>query len=108
MEVTPTAEQTAKYSVTQSKVDVETLRSCLMAHDLKRQGLEVLKIGLQVKWVSTAEAKDLIEDDRSRGREYDVAELESHSATAANKYWNVFGTVVKRLEKEGTKRERNF
>ena len=108
LEVTPTAEQTAKYSVAQSKVDVESLRSCLMAHDLKQQGLEVLEIGLQVKWVSTAEAKDLIEDGRSRGREYDVAELESHSATAANKYWNVFGTVVKRLEKKAQKENAIF
>ena len=108
LEVTPTAEQTAKYSVAQSKVDVESLRSCLMAHDLKQQGLEVLEIGLQVKWVSTAEAKDLIEDGRSRGREYDLAELESHSAKAAKKYWKVYDTVVKRLEKKAQKENAIF
>jgi hypothetical protein len=108
LEVTPTAEQTAKYSVAQSKVDVESLRSCLMAHDLKQQGLEVLEIGLQVKWVSTAEAKDLIEDGRSRGREYDVAELESHSAKAAKKYWKVHDTVVKRLEEKAQKENAIF
>lgn len=108
LEVTPTDEQTAKYSIAQSKVDVESLRSCLMAHDLKQQGLDVLEIGLRVKWVSTAEAKDLIEDGRSRGREYDVAELESYSAKAAKKYWNVYDTVVKRLEKKAQKENAIF
>ena len=108
LEVTPTAEQTAKYSVAQSKVDVESLRSCLMADDLKQQGLEVLEIGLQVKWVSTAEAKDLIEDGRSRGREYDVAELESHSAKAAKEYWKVHDKVVNRLEKKAQKENALF
>ena len=75
LEVTPTAVQTAKYSVAQSKVNVESLRSCLMAHDLKQQGLEVIEIGLQVKWVSTAEAKDLIEDGRKKGQEVDFEQL---------------------------------
>jgi hypothetical protein len=79
LEVNPAAEQTAKYSIAQTKVDVASLKSCLMAYDLKQQGLDILDIGLQVKWVGGAEAKDLIEDGRSRGKEYDIAELESHS-----------------------------
>jgi len=37
MEVNPTAEQTAKYSIAQTKVDVESLKSCLMA--VRRQTL---------------------------------------------------------------------
>ena len=77
LEVTPTAEQTAKCSIAQSKVAVESLRSCPLAHDVKQQGLEVLEAGQQVRWVSTAEAKDLFEDVRSLGRDYDVVELES-------------------------------
>ena len=36
MEVNPTAEQTAKYSIAQTKVDVESLKSCLIAFDLKQ------------------------------------------------------------------------
>lgn len=82
-ELKPTAQHTTKYPIAQSKVDVESLRSCLMAYDLKQQGLDVLEIGLQVMWVSSAEAKDLIEDGRSRGKEYNLAELQSHSAKAS-------------------------
>ena len=51
MEVNPTAEQTAKYSIAQTKVDVASLQSCIMAFDLKQQGLDIFDIGLQVKWV---------------------------------------------------------
>ena len=54
MEVNPTAEQTAKYSIAQTKVDVASLQSCIMAFDLKQQGLDILDIGLQVKWVGGA------------------------------------------------------
>ena len=36
MEINPTAEQTAKYSIAQTKVDVESLKSCLIAFDLKQ------------------------------------------------------------------------
>lgn len=61
-----------------------------------------------MKWVSTAEAKDLIEDGRSKGREYDVAELESHSSKAAKKYWKVYDTVVKRLENKAQKEDAIF
>ena len=82
-ELKPTAEQTAKYSIAQTKVDVESLKSCLMAFDLKQQGLDILEIGIQVKWVGGAEAKDLIEYGRSRGKKYDIAELESHSYKSA-------------------------
>ena len=34
-------------------------------------GKDILDIGLQVKWVSGAEAKNLIEDNRSKGKEVD-------------------------------------
>jgi len=54
MEVNPTAEQTAKYSIAQTKVDVASLQSCIMAFDFKQQGLDILDIGLQVKWVGGA------------------------------------------------------
>ena len=56
-ELKPTAEQTAKYSIAQTKVDVESLKSCLMAYDLKQKGTDVLEIGLQVKWISGAEVQ---------------------------------------------------
>jgi hypothetical protein len=75
MELNPTSEQKAKYSIAQTKVDVESLKTCLMAHELKQQGIGVLEIGLQVKWVSSAEAKDLIEDNRSKGKEVDLEKL---------------------------------
>lgn len=37
-----------------AKVDVASLQSCIMAFDLKQQGLDILDIGLQVKWVGGA------------------------------------------------------
>ena len=86
LEVNPTAQQTAKYSVAQKKVDVESLRSCLMAYDLKERGLSVLEIGLRVKWISSVEAKDLIEDGRSRGKEVDLERLSALSEKHAKKY----------------------
>ena len=47
MEVNPAAEQTAKYSITQTKVDVASLQSCIMAFDLKQQGLDILELRLK-------------------------------------------------------------
>ena len=47
MEVNPTAEQTAKYSIAQTKVDVASLQSCIMAFDLKQQGLDILELRLK-------------------------------------------------------------
>ena len=75
MELKPTAEQTAQYTITQTKVDVESLKTCLMAYDLKQQGTDILEIGLQVKWVSGTEAKDLIENNRTKGKEVDLEKL---------------------------------
>jgi len=75
MELTPTAERKAKYTITQTKVDVGSLETCLMAYDLKQQGKDILDIGLQVKWIRGSEAKDLIEDNRSKGKEVDLDKL---------------------------------
>ena len=75
MELTPTAERKAKYTIAQTKVDVGSLENCLMAYDLKQQGKDILDIGLQVKWISGSEAKDLIEDNRSKGKEVDLDKL---------------------------------
>ena len=75
MELTPTAEREAKYSIAQTKVDVGSLETCLMAYDLKQQGKDILDIGLQVKWIRGSEAKDLIEDNRSKGKEVDLDKL---------------------------------
>ena len=40
-----------------------------MTYDLKQRGADMLEIGLQVKQFSGTEAKDLIEDNRSKGKE---------------------------------------
>ena len=102
MEVNPTAEQSAKYSIAQTKVDVESLKSCLMAYDLKQQGLDILDIGLQVKWISGAEAKDLIEDNRSKGKEVDLEKLAKLSEKNRNEYEKLLAkaraVVSKRLK----------
>jgi hypothetical protein len=102
MEVNPSAEQTAKYLIAQTKVDVESLKSCLMVFDLKQQGKDILDIGLQVKWVSSAEAKGLIEDNRSKGKEVDLdalAELsEKQYMTYVNLLTKAKAVVSKRLK----------
>ena len=102
MEVNPTAEQTAKYSIAQTKVDVASLQSCLMAFDLKQQGLDILDIGLQVKWVGGAEAKNLIEDGRKKGKEVDLDALAELSENNRKEYGRLLAkaqaVVSKRLK----------
>ena len=97
-----TAEQTAKYSIAQTKVDVESLKSCLMAYDLKQKGTDVLEIGLQVKWISGAEAKDLIEDGRKKGKEVDLEKLAELSENNSKEYGRLLAkaqaVVSKRLK----------
>ena len=101
-ELKPTAEQTAKYSISQTKVDVESLKTCLMAYDLKQKGTDILEIGLQVKWISGAEAKNLIEDNRSKGKEVDLEKLTELSENNSKEYGRLLAkaqTVVsKRLK----------
>ena len=102
MELNPTAEQTAKYSIAQTKVDVESLETCLMAYDLKQQGKGILEIGLQVKWISSAEAKDLIEDNRRKGKEVDLEKLAELSEKNRKEYGRLLtkaqAIVSKRLK----------
>jgi hypothetical protein len=97
-----TAEQTAKHSIFQTKVDVESLKSCLMAYDLKQKGTDVLEIGLQVKWISGAEAKDLIEDGRRKGKEVDLEKLAELSENNSKEYGRLLAkaqaVVSKRLK----------
>ena len=102
MELNPTAEQTAKYSIAQTKVDVESLETCLMAYDLKQQGKGILEIGLQVKWIGSAEAKDLIEDNRRKGKEVDLEKLAELSEKNRKEYGRLLtkaqAIVSKRLK----------
>lgn len=101
-ELKPTAEQTAKYSIAQNNVDVESLKSCLMAYDLKQKGTDVLEIGLQVKWIRGAEAKDLIEDGRRKGKEVDLEKLAELSENNSKEYGRLLAkaqaVVSKRLK----------
>ena len=57
-----------------------------MAYDLKQKGTDVLEIGLQVKWISGAEAKDLIEDGRRKGKEVDLEKLAELSDNNSKEY----------------------
>ena len=102
MELNSTAEQTAKYSIAQTKVDVESLETCLMAYDLKQQGKGILEIGLQVKWISSPEAKDLIEDNRRKGKEVDLEKLAELSEKNRKEYGRLLtkaqAIVSKRLK----------
>lgn len=86
LKVTPTAQQTAKYSVAQSKVDVDSLETCLMAYDLKQKGKDILDIGIEVRWIKTTEAKDLIEDGRKKGKEVEFEKLVEMSENNYKQY----------------------
>jgi hypothetical protein len=48
LKVTPADEQKAHYHISQAKIDVKSLCSCLLAYDLKQQGFDALEIGMQV------------------------------------------------------------
>ena len=108
MELKPTAEQTIEYPIAQTKVDVESLKDCLMAYDLKQQGTDILEIGIAVKYIRSDEAKDLIEDGRSRGKEYDIAELESESYKDAKKYWKIYDKILNKLTIKNDEEEALF
>ena len=108
MELKPTAEQKKDYPIAQTKVDVESLKDCLLAYDLKQQGTDILEIGIAVKYIRSDEAKDLIEDGRSRGKEYDIAELESESYKDAKKYWKIYDKILNKLTIKNDEEEALF
>jgi hypothetical protein len=97
-----TAEQTAKHSIFQTKVDVESLKSCLMAYDLKQKGTDVLEIGLAVRYIKGAKAKYLIEDGRKKGKEVDLEKLAELSDNNSKEYGRLLAkaqaVVSKRLK----------
>ena len=105
MTVTPTGEQTAAYFIEQPKVDVKSLRSCLLAYDLSQQGMDALEIGIQVRNIDAAEADDLVEDGRSRSRQYDIAKLQSAAMKDVKKYWEVYDKIIGGLEKKQEKED---
>ena len=99
MTVTPTDEQTAAYFIEQTKIDVKSLRSCLLAYDLSQQGMDALEIGIQVRNIDVAEADDLVEDGRSRSRQYDVDRLIKESVRKTKKYRATLAKVLKKQSK---------
>lgn len=99
MTVTPTEEQTAAYFIEQPKIDVKSLRSCLLAYDLSQQGMDALEIGIQVRNIDAAEADDLIEDGRSRSRQYDVDRLIKESVRKTKRYRATLAKVLKKQSK---------
>lgn len=105
MTVTPTDEQTAAYFIEQPKIDVKSLRSCLLAYDLSQQGMDALEIGIQVRNIDGAEAEDLVEDGRSRSRQYDIEALRRGAEQSTAKYWKVYEKVVSELKKKNDKEE---
>ena len=100
-ELKPTAEQTAKYSIFQTKVDVESLKSCLMAYDLKQKGTDVLEIGLAVRYIKGAKAKYLIEDGRKKGKEIDSQKL----IELSEKNFDEYDKILRKAEAIVNKRE---
>ena len=74
MEVTPTAEQRAKYQPSQAKVDVDSLRDCLVAYDLKQQGFRNVEIGGQFL-VGQDELDELVRDGRTKSKSFEFDAL---------------------------------
>ena len=105
MTVTPTDEQRAAYFIEQPKIDVKSLRSCLLAYDLSQQGMDALEIGIQVRNIDAAEADDLVEDGRSRSRQYDIAKLQSAAMKDVKKYWEVYDKIIGGLENKQEKED---
>jgi len=99
MELNPIAEQTAKYSIAQTKVDVASLKSCLMAYDLKQQGLDVLEIGLRVREIKGIKAKRLIEDGRKKGKEIDYKKLLKLGDNNIEEYNNILRKAKETVKK---------
>lgn len=75
MTVSPSKDNLAKYQVKHVKVDADSLKSCLLAYDLRQQGLDALEIAFRVKSVTPKEADDLLIDGRKNAREADLEAL---------------------------------
>ena len=67
--------------------------------------MDALEIGIQVRNIDAAEADDLVEDGRSRSRQYDIAKLESAAMKDVKKYWEVYDKIIGGLEKKQEKED---
>ena len=61
--------------------------------------MDALEIGIQVRNIDAAEADDLIEDGRSRSRQYDVDRLIKESVRKTKKYRATLAKVLKKQNK---------
>lgn len=99
----------AKYEVKQVKVDSDSLKSCLLAYDLRTQNLDILEIAFRVKSVLPKEADDLRRDGRALGKEADLKKLAELSEKRHAKYQQVLARaerkVNRRLEREGKSKD---
>jgi len=67
--------------------------------------MDALEIGIQVRNIDGAEAEDLVEDGRSRSRQYDIEALRRGAEQSTAKYWKVYEKVVSELKKKNDKEE---
>ena len=79
-----------------------TKSGCRVSRELGAIQTDVLELGLQVKWISGAEAKDLIEDGRRKGKEVDLEKLAELSENNSKEYGRLLAkaqaVVSKRLK----------
>ena len=103
MNVDPSRDDLAKYQIKHVKVDADSLKNCLLAYDLKQQGLDALEIAFRVKSVTPKEAQDLLIDGRKNPREVDLeglAEMSEQNHAEYNKRLKRAEEIVsKRLER---------
>jgi len=95
MEVHPSQENIAKYQIKHVKVDADSLKSCLLAYDLRQQGLDALEIAFRVKSVTAKEAEDLLLDGRKNAREADLEAL----ADLSERNYTEYKKRLKKAEK---------
>jgi hypothetical protein len=105
MNVDPSRNDLAKYQIKHVKVDADSLKNCLLAYDLKQQGLDALEIAFRVKSVTPKEAEDLLIDGRKNPREVDLEGLvemsEQNHAEYNKRLKRAEEIVSKRLERLG-------
>ena len=103
MNVDPSRDDLAKYQIKHVKVDADSLKNCLLAYDLRQQGLDALEIAFRVKSVTPKEADDLLIDGRKNPREVDLeglAEMSEQNHAEYNKRLKRAEEIVsKRLER---------
>ena len=93
-----------KYSIADSKVDVNSLRKCLRVWKRNKvEGVDIFQIGCELMFLDEAKIKELQEDGRSKKREYDLDWYWRDAEKGGGRYWKIYDKVMKQLKKKQAK-----